>query len=143
MPTSNYCWLLYFWLNLYCIFSLYISNFPKKCQIGYLKCRCRLQVRDPSKCVLKVKNFWTKYFLNSYWILMHTLIKSSVEQFKVDIFSNFLCMFLNRSIFFQFKIWKTSRSMLKKHSVTKNCPDLSLFEQIVLVISKILQILGL
>ena len=32
--------------------------------------------------------------------------------------------------------------MLKKHSVTKNCSDLSLFEQIVLVVSKILQILS-
>ena len=36
-----------------------------------------------------------------------------------------------------------SRNKLKKHSVTKNCSDLSLFEQIVLVISKILQILSL
>ena len=32
---------------------------------------------------------------------------------------------------------------IEKHSVTKNCSDLSLFEQIVLVISKLLQILGL
>ena len=31
----------------------------------------------------------------------------------------------------------------KKQSVTKNCSDLSLFEEIVLVISKFLQILGL
>jgi hypothetical protein len=31
----------------------------------------------------------------------------------------------------------------KKHSVTKNCSDLSLFESIVLVISKCLQILDL
>ena len=30
----------------------------------------------------------------------------------------------------------------KIHSVTKNCPDLSLFEQIVVVISKFLNILG-
>ena len=40
-------------------------------------------------------------------------------------------------------MWETSRNKLKKHSVTKNCSDLSLFEQIVLVISKFLQILGL
>ena len=39
--------------------------------------------------------------------------------------------------------WEISRNKLKKHSVTKNCSDLSLFEQIVLVISKCLQILGL
>ena len=33
-------------------------------------------------------------------------------------------------------IWETFRIKLKKHSVTKNCSDLSLFEWIVLVISK-------
>ena len=32
---------------------------------------------------------------------------------------------------------KTSRNKFKKHSVTKNCSDLSLFQQIVLVISKL------
>ena len=35
------------------------------------------------------------------------------------------------------------QEQVKKHSVTKNCSDLSLFEQIVLVISKFLQIIGL
>ena len=45
-------------------------------------------------------------------------------------------------------IWETSRNKLKKHSVTKNripqnCSDLSLFEQIVIVISKCLQIFSL
>ena len=39
--------------------------------------------------------------------------------------------------------WETPRKKLKKHSVTKNCSDLSLFEQIILVILKLLQILGL
>ena len=34
------------------------------------------------------------------------------------------------------------RNKLKKHSVTKNCSDLSLFEQIVQVVSKFLQILS-
>ena len=38
-------------------------------------------------------------------------------------------------------MWETSRNKLKKHSVTKNCSDLSLFKWIVLVISKFLQIL--
>ena len=33
-------------------------------------------------------------------------------------------------------MWKTSRSKLKKHSVTKKFSDLSLFEKIVLVFSK-------
>ena len=42
-----------------------------------------------------------------------------------------------------YQICETSRNKLKKHSVTKNCSDLSLFEQIVLVVSKMLQILGL
>ena len=40
-------------------------------------------------------------------------------------------------------IWETSRNKLKKHFVTNNFSDLSLFQQIVLVISKFLQILGL
>merc|ERR1711997_1210896 len=40
-------------------------------------------------------------------------------------------------------IMKNLQEQVKKHSVTKNCSDLSLFEQIVLVISKFLQILGL
>ena len=62
---------------------------------------------------------------------------------------NFSCRFLNCNHFFtiwidlMYQIWKTSRNKLKKHSVTKNWSDLSLFEQIVLVISKFLQILGL
>ena len=41
-----------------------------------------------------------------------------------------------------FEIWEISRNKLKKHSVTKSCSDLSPFEQIVLVTSKILLILG-
>ena len=67
------------------------------------------------------------------------------------VWGDFSCMFLNPNIFFPnwiiilliHYIWETSRKKLKKHSVTKNCSDLSLFEQIVLVISKTLQILGL
>ena len=39
--------------------------------------------------------------------------------------------------------WSLTRSKLKKNSVTKNCSDLSLFEQIVQVVSKFLKILGL
>ena len=35
------------------------------------------------------------------------------------------------------------QEQVKNHSATKNCSDLSLFEQIVLVISKFLQILNL
>ena len=35
------------------------------------------------------------------------------------------------------------QEQVRKHSVAKNCSDFSLFEKIVLVISKILQILGL
>ena len=40
-------------------------------------------------------------------------------------------------------IWETYRNKLKKHSVTKDGIALSMFEDIVLVISKFLQILGL
>ena len=51
-------------------------------------------------------------------------------------------MFLNPNdsrilIILIYLIYETSRNKLKKHSVTKNCSDLSLFEEIVLVISKI------
>ena len=46
-------------------------------------------------------------------------------------------------IFLIYYTWETSRNKLKKHSVTKNCSDLSLFKQIVLMISKFLQIFGL
>ena len=41
------------------------------------------------------------------------------------------------------EIWKTSRNKFRKHSVFKSCSELSLFEQIVPVISKCLQILSL
>ena len=37
-----------------------------------------------------------------------------------------------------FRLYTTSRTKLKKHSVSKNCSALSLFEQIVLIISKFL-----
>ena len=45
-------------------------------------------------------------------------------------------------IVLKYSIWESSRNKLKNHSVARNCSDLSLFEQIVRVISKILQILG-
>ena len=54
--------------------------------------------------------------------------------------------FLNPNNFFQFGFYlivSHLQEQVKKHSVTKNYYDLSLFEQIALVISKILQILGL
>ena len=73
---------------------------------------------------------------------------------KYDIFLTFPACFLKSQYFFPiwilnflihmiWLIWETSRNKLKRPPVTKNCSDLSLFEQIVLVISKILQILGL
>ena len=66
-------------------------------------------------------------------------------------FSNFSCMFLNPKFFSNLNsncsnlldMRNLQEQKLKKHSVTKNCFDLSLFEWIVLVISKVLQILGL
>ena len=68
------------------------------------------------------------------------------------LFSNFSCKFLDPNDFFQliwiiiiliYITWEISRNKLKKHYFTKTCSDLSLFEQIVLVISKKFQILGL
>ena len=52
------------------------------------------------------------------------------------LFSKFSCRFLNPNNFFPiwiiivlfFDIWETSRNKLKKHFVTKNCSDLSLFK---------------
>ena len=52
-------------------------------------------------------------------------------------FSNFSCMFLDPNTYFFpigilivqiYYIRETSRNKLKKHSVTKNCSDFSLFE---------------
>ena len=52
--------------------------------------------------------------------------------FKIPIiFSN-----LNSNCSNLLYIWETSRNKLKKNYVTKNCSELSLFKQIVLVISK-------
>ena len=55
--------------------------------------------------------------------------------------SDFSCMFLNPNSFFQFDSncsnlldLRNLQEQVKKHSVTKNCSDLSLFEKIVLVI---------
>ena len=69
---------------------------------------------------------------------------------KKKTFSNFSCRFLNPKkisiLNYNYSIFldqKTFRNKLKKHSVNKNCFDLSMLEHIVLVISKILQILGL
>ena len=66
------------------------------------------------------------------------------------VFSNFSCMFLNpkknsnlNSNCSNLLDMKNLQEKLKKHSDTKICSDLSLFEQIVLVISNFLQILGL
>ena len=63
---------------------------------------------------------------------------------------NFFFMFLNPNIFSIFNsnwsnLWhiRNLQEQVKNHSVTKKCSELSLFEQIVLVISKFFQILGL
>ena len=62
------------------------------------------------------------------------------NQHTMNLYNDFWlsCMFLNpkkkfRSILIALihHIWETSRNKLKKHSVAKNCTDLSLFEQIV------------
>ena len=66
----------------------------------------------------------------------------------LDLVSSLIsCKFLNPNIFFpifsNLLYLRNLQERVKKHSVTKNCSDLSLLEQIVLVISKFLQILGL
>ena len=75
---------------------------------------------------------------------------SFVVREKKHLFSKFSGMFQYPNIFLIWSlivliyyIWETSRNKLKKHSVTENCSDLSQFEDIVLVISKFLQILGI
>ena len=64
--------------------------------------------------------------------------------------SNFSCRFLNPNNFSNLNYncsnlldLRNLQNKLRKHSVTKNYSDLSLFEEIVLVISKNFQILGL
>ena len=68
----------------------------------------------------------------------------------ISYFSNFPCIFLNRIFFSNLNsncsnllYLKNLQDQVKKHSVTKNCSGLSLSKQIVLLISKILQILHL
>ena len=70
----------------------------------------------------KKKHFFMKYCLTNY---------SSCRFLNLNNFSN-----LN------YNCSKISKNNFKKHSVIRNCSDLSLFEQIVQVISKILKILG-
>ena len=62
-------------------------------------------------------------------------------------FSNFSCMFLNLNIFYNLNCSnlldiRNLQDQFKNHSVNKISCGLSLFEEIVLVISKILQIKG-
>ena len=106
---------------------------------------------------------WTSSQRAELGLKISLLIKDNIEcsfwcreiqscmHYKIG-FSNFPCMFLNLDIFFPkwilivliYHTWKTSRNKLEKNSVNKkNCSDLSLFQQIVLVISNFLQILGL
>ena len=81
--------------------------------------------RNWSKFVLEyvVQNFFLKLFLH---------VSKSQYFFPIWIL-----------IVLIYYIWETSRNKSKKHSVTKNCSDLLLFKQIVLVISIFLKILGL
>ena len=77
--------------------------------------------------------------MNKIWQWMKNLAMqhaTKVIYSKYSRFSNFSCMFLNPNIFLPiwiiivliYYIWEISRNKLKKHSVTKNCSDLSLFE---------------
>ena len=64
---------------------------------------------------------------------------------EIKEFSNFSFIFLNPNIFFQFELYlivSHLQEQVKKHSVTKNYYDLSLFEKSVMLIS-FLQILSL
>ena len=90
-----------------------ICTWSKKFCLGLVSIRAKLL---PFPCYTMVWNpFW-----RSILVILNNWIFNC---------SNLLCL--------------SSRNKLKRHSVTKNCSDLSLFEQIVLVISKILQILSL
>ena len=63
---------------------------------------------------------------------------------QVNCFCKFSCEFLNSNKFSYLNLDpRNLQEKLKEHFFTKNCSDLSLFEQIVLVISKKFQILGL
>ena len=100
------------------------------------------------QCICKINvSYFSLYSLQSFKCFMQKVFECTLGKEKIS-FSNFSCMFLNPKFEFYLidlisHIWETSWNKLKKHSVTRNCSDLSLFDQIVLVTSKILQILGL
>ena len=62
-------------------------------------------------------------------------------------FCNFSCTYVSKSQYFFFNLNSNFSNLLDlrnfQHFVAKNCSDLSLFEQTVLMISKFLQIFGL
>ena len=92
------------------------------------------------------KIFWRTYFkfyicflLVLFACCLPAYFCSLISFALIPIFSNFSCRFLNLNIyFFHFELdLRNLQEQVKKHSVTKNCSKLSLFEQIVLVIEKI------
>ena len=79
---------------------------------------------------------------------MHSKPYNSVQVPKKNFFYSGNCMFLNTNIFSNLNCsdllgMKNLQEQVKKHYVTKNCYDLSLFEQIFPVTSNFLQILSL
>ena len=83
------------------------------------------------------QNVSTNCLFDCTCFLCNSQIHLFVVHKMIPFFSNFSCMFLNPNNFFPiwifivliYQVWETSRNKLKKHSVSKNCSDLSLFEQ--------------
>ena len=81
----------------------------------------------------------------SIGILFNWSFRTSISRSWIYSFSNFSCMFLNPNILSNLNSncsnsldMRNPQEQVKKHSLTKNCSDLSLFEKIVLVISKLI-----
>ena len=111
----------------------------------------------PSLCtniisVVKLQRWWVlKSKFGTFWqTVIHCIYKIQWSPWSTLAISNFSCMFLNPITFSNLNSncskqldLRNLKEQVKKDSVTRNCSELSLFEWIVLVISKILQILGL
>jgi hypothetical protein len=110
-----------------------------------------LQKNNNVKLIIHLSNNSTTIWVYIIWNVFFGIFgKGFFPSHIINIFPNFPACFLIPMIFqiwilivLIYWIWETSRNKLKKHSVNKNWSDLSLFEQIVLVISNILKILSL
>ena len=119
--------------NIFCDMEIHV-NFSRCIGLWQEK-KCE-KVSGPK---IKIGYTWQEKNWNWSWCNFSNFSKRRIfsrdSRTLLILFSNFSCMFLNVNIFFSisktvliYQMLETSRNKLKKHSVTKNCSDLSLFE---------------